>query len=297
MKEFRQSILDKIKENRPKLGESSAKTYVSILFNLHKKLAPEGNDNLTWFDDVEHIIDKLKDIAPKVRKTTLSALFILTKNDKYQVLMMDDCKVANVEYREQKKDGKEAANWVEVSQIKTIYDRLLEQVKQMFAKKMIGNPYLIMEFFLIALLGGTIPNLPPRRSLDYGAMKIRNFDTKTDNYYKAGKFYFNRYKTQSIYGTQILDVPKELDSIIKKWIKLNDTDYLLYSSNKQPLSSPQITRILNKVFDGKKVSTDLLRHIFLTDKYKDVPALSQMDSLAAQMGHSVNQAMLYVKKS
>ena len=80
-------------------------------------------------------------------------------------------------------------------------------------------------------------------------------------------------------------------------MKLNDTDYLLYSSNKQPLSSPQITRILNKVFDGKKVSTDLLRHIFLTDKYKDVPALSQMDSLAAQMGHSVNQAMLYVKKS
>jgi len=112
--------LNKIKENRPKLGESSAKTYVSILFNLHKKLAPEGNDSLTWFDDVDHIIDKLKDIAPKVRKTTLSALFILTRNDKYQVLMMDDCKVANVEYREQKKDGKEAANWVEVSQIKTI---------------------------------------------------------------------------------------------------------------------------------------------------------------------------------
>jgi len=79
MTEFRKSILDQIKENRPKLGESSAKTYVSILFNLHKKLAPEGNDSLTWFDDVDHIIDKLKDIAPKVRKTTLSALFILTK--------------------------------------------------------------------------------------------------------------------------------------------------------------------------------------------------------------------------
>ena len=123
-----------------------------------------------------------------------------------------------------------------------------------------------MEFWLVALLGG-VSGLPPRRSLDNGAMKIHNFDTKTDNYYKAGKFYFHRYKTADKYGLQTLDVPKDLQVLLRKWIKLNDTDYLLFSTNKKPLSSPQINRILNKVFDGLHISVDVLRHVFLTDIY------------------------------
>ena len=143
-----------------------------------------------------------------------------------------------------------------------------------------------MEFWLVALLG-CVSGLPPRRSLDYGAMKIRNFDTKTDNYYKAGKFYFHRYKTADKYGLQIL---------LRKWIKLNDTDYLLFSTNKKPLSSPQINRILNKVFDGLHISVDMLRHIFLTDKCSNIPAIHDMEKLAKEMGHSVNMAIQYVKK-
>ena len=83
--------------------------------------------------------------------------------------------------------------------------------------------------------------------------------------------------------------------LLKKWIKMNDTDYLLFSSNKNPLSSPQINRILNEVFGGK-VSCDLLRHIYLTNYYKDIPKLTEMNKLSSEMGHSVNQAMLYIKK-
>jgi integrase len=90
-------------------------------------------------------------------------------------------------------------------------------------------------------------------------------------------------------------VPSELDKMIKKWIKLNKSDYLLYSSNEKHLSSPQITRILNKVF-GKRVSTDMLRHIFLTERYKNVPSIRDMEELATQMGHSTSTALEYVKK-
>jgi hypothetical protein len=126
-------------------------------------------------------------------------------------------------------------------------------------------------------------------------MKIRNFDTKKDNYYKAGKFYFNKYKTDSTYGLQVIDIPKPLDKILKKWNKININDYVLYSTNGNRLSSPQITRILNKVF-GKNVSTSMLRHIYLTDVYKDVPALEKMQKLATSMSHSVATAMEYIKR-
>jgi hypothetical protein len=73
--------------------------------------------------------------------------------------------------------------------------------------------------------------MPPRRSMDYSEMKIHNYDPKTDNYYKAGKFFYNKYKTAKTYGLQTLDVPKQLNTLIKKWIKLNNNDYMLYSTN------------------------------------------------------------------
>ena len=63
----------------------------------------------------------------------------------------------------------------------------------------------------------------------------------------------------------------------------------------ESLSSPQINRILNEAF-GKAISTNMLRHIYLTEQYKNVPAIADMQELAQSMGHSQAQAMEYVKK-
>lgn len=167
----------------------------------------------------------------------------------------------------------------------------------MLGNKEIMNPSTMMEFLLLSFLGGVV--MPPRRSLDYGELKIRNYDTKTDNYYKqtkeGGKFYFNVYKTAKTYGTQILDVPKELNVLLKKWVKLSTNDYMLYSTNGNKFSSPQINRILNKIFD-KQISTDLLRHIYISNIYKDLPSLSNMENLASDMGHNLSTALEYIKR-
>ena len=45
---------------------------------------------------------------------------------------------------------------------------------------------------------------------------------------------------------------------------------------------------------GKNVSTDLLRHIYLTEKYGNVQAEMQSDSEA--MGHDMQTQALYIKK-
>ena len=86
-----------------------------------------------------------------------------------------------------------------------------------------------------------------------------------------------------------------MDAILKKWLKVNPSDYVLISSNNKPLSSSQITRMLNDVF-GKKVSVNMLRHIYLTNYYKDVPPIKDMEKIAGKMGHSVKTALEYVKK-
>jgi hypothetical protein len=163
----------------------------------------------------------------------------------------------------------------------------------MFSKKAKFDDGKFIQFLLVAFLSGVI--MPPRRSMDYSEMMIRNYDPKVDNYYKAGKFYYNKYKTAKTYGQQTLDVPKQLNTLIKKWIKLNNNDYMLYSTNGNKLSSPHINRILNEAF-GKAISTNMLRHIYLTEQYKNVPAIADMQELAQSMGHSTNQAMEYVKR-
>ena len=292
MSDIKSLLQDKLKENRSSLSPSSIRTYVSILSNLYKKMDGEGC--LDFFKmKYNDILKHLEYKNNQTRKTTLSSLFILTGMREYQTEMQSIMKKVNEEYKNQKMNAKQKDNWISVSEIKEKYNVLSVDANLMLNKKKILNENIMMEFLLMSFLGGVV--IPPRRSLDYSEMKIRNYDVKIDNYYKANKFYFNKYKTVKTYGMQILDVPKELNNVLKKWIKINTNDYMLYSSNNNKISCPQITRILNKVF-GKKISTSMLRHIYLTDVYKDVPQINKMENLANEMAHSVSTAMEYIKR-
>jgi hypothetical protein len=287
------SITETLQKNRPNLSASSLKTYSSVLRNLQKNMKGEG---LEWFsENVTSILDYLKEKTAQTKKTSLSALFVLTKEQRYKDVMVQVMKLVNETDKSQKKNDKQDKNWMSVKEIQDIYDPLLVKIKKMLSNKSILNESTMMEFLLVSFLGGVVKDLPPRRSQDYTELKIRNYDTKKDNYYKSGKFYFNVYKTAKSYGEQVIQVPKELDVILKKWIKMNTNDYMLYSTNGNKLSSPQISRILNKVFD-KNVSTSMLRHIYLTNIYKDLPALEKMEELSSQMGHSLLQGLEYVKR-
>jgi len=287
------SITETLQKNRPNLSASSLKTYSSVLRNLQKYMKGEG---LEWFsENVTSILDYLKEKTAQTKKTSLSALFVLTKEQRYKDVMVQVMKLVNETDKSQKKNDKQDKNWMSVKEIQDIYDPLLVKIKKMLSNKSILNESTMMEFLLVSFLGGVVKDLPPRRSQDYTELKIRNYDTKKDNYYKANKFYFNVYKTAKTYGLQSIEVPKDLNVILKKWIKINTNDYMLYSTNGNKLSSPQVTRILNKVF-GKNVSSSMLRHIYLTDKYKDIPALSKMQNLATDMGHSISTAMEYIKR-
>ncbi len=287
------SITEALKINRPNLSTSSLKTYSSVLRNLQKNMKGEG---IEWFsENVTSILDYLKEKTAQTKKTSLSALFVLTKNQSYKDVMVQVMKLVNETDKNQKKNDKQDKNWMSVKEIQDIYEPLLVKAKSMLSKKSILNESTMMEFLLVSFLGGVVKDLAPRRSQDYTELKIRNYDTKKDNYYKRSKFYFNIYKTAKSYGEKVIQVPKELDVILKKWVKMNTNDYMLYSTNGNKLSSPQISRILNKVFD-KNVSTSMLSHIYLTNIYKDLPPLNKMQELSREMGHSILQGLEYVKK-
>jgi len=142
--------------------------------------------------------------------------------------------------------------------------------------------------------------IEPRRSLDYTEFRLRGKDLTQDNYMMTEKrkpyFVFQSYKTAKKYGKQTLEIPAKLHKIVKRWSELNPHEYLLMNTVQSNKITPtQLTNLLYGFFD-KPISTSMLRHIFLMDKYKGMPGINEMKDTAESMAHSVSQAMEYVKK-
>jgi hypothetical protein len=296
MDELKKLLEEKIKHNRPNIKSSSIKTYISCLSNLLKKM--NGQHDIKFFNNPKEILKHLEEKTPVQRKTCLSALYILTGNEEYQKPMLEDIKTVNDEYKEQKKNVKETENWISQEDLQKVFDEYHNNA-MIILKKKDWNAVDITElqkFFLLVFLGGFY--FPPRRSQDFTELKVKNFSKESDNFFLKGVMYFNVYKTAKSYGEQNIKLPPHIDKMMKKYIKNIETvsDYFFFNPKTgNKFTSPNITLMINNIF-GKKVSTNMLRHFYLSNKYKDVPAILDMQKTANEMGHSVDVALnMYVK--
>ena len=92
-------------------------------------------------------------------------------------------------------------------------------------------------------------------------------------------------------------MPSPLIPIVKKYLKLNKTDYLFPKRNSDTcMTNVDYNRTLQKLV-GKTISVDNLRSIYLSEKYKNIPDLNDMQETATAMGHSIQTGLEnYVKK-
>lgn len=287
-----------IHSKRPTLSASSLTTYNSILKNLYKKVFGEGEMDIKKFDETDKILGHLKDIPSNKRKTILSALVIITDDKKYRELMLDDVKEYNNEIHKQEKTPEQQESWVNTHQVKEIWNTLKKNADLLYKKKELKPSDLqeIQNFIIMSLLGG-VCGIPVRRSKDYCDFVIKDADKKTDNYLDKNKMYFNSYKTAKFYGQQELDVPKPLMSILKKWISVNPTKYLLFDTNMNKLSNVKLNQRFNKIFGDKKVAVNQMRHTYLTNKFAHtIEQKKEIDKVMGEMGSSANMLDTYVKK-
>jgi len=286
-----------IKEKRPTLSASSITTYNSILRNLYKKVFGAGEIETKKFEETDKILAHLKEVPPNKRKTILSALVIITDDKKYRDLMLEDIKEYNHEIGKQEKSDSQKENWVAGGDIKTLWDNLKRNTDLIYKKSHLTPNDLqqIQSYIIVSLLGGVF--VPPRRSKDLVDWKIKNVDKTKDNYLDKSSIHYNSYKTAKCYGEQVVQIPTALKNIITKWIKVNPTDFLLFDTNMNPLTSVKLNQRLNKLFDGKKVGVNALRHTYLTDKYADtMEQKKKIDKDMAEMGSSANMLTTYVKE-
>ncbi len=289
-------------ENRPALSANSIKSYVSLLSNMYYKFHDKTDDlDLEWFKNDANILQALKDKPPSVRKTYIASVIVLNgkgdHNDRLSSIMTEDQDATVAEYNKQEKTVKQSTNWMDYSEIKKIHSKYeTEAIPLLSAKGDVtdASKKALNKYMLLTLACGIYH--PPRRS-EIADIKIRDYNAETDNYIdmKKSKMVFNSYKTSKKYGREEVIISPVFKKILTKYLKkVPDQEYLLMKPNGTKYSIQNITRELNTIF-GKNISTSMLRHIYLSDLYKDVPKLSQMMQTAQDMGHSVGEAMKYVK--
>lgn len=288
-----------IKKARPTLSDSSVTTYNSILKNLYKRVFGDREIDLADFEKSDKILKHLDDVEGNKRKTILSALVVICKDPKpYRTLMLTDIKDYNKEISTQEKTEDQKENWIEQDQLQTVYDTLKKEADYLYKKGNLTGSEMqkIQNFIIVALFHLT----PPRRAKDYCDFKIAGVDKEKDNYFdeKNNELIFNSFKTAKFYGTQKVKIDKALKAILKKWISVNPTEWLLFDTNNSKLSPVKLNQRLNKIFGSEKgCSVNQLRHSFLSTKYAD--SIKMKEDMAAdmeKMGSSLQQADTYIKK-
>lgn len=290
-----------LQTNRPTLKDKSLQAYTSTLKALYKKVYPDDLkvDVDKFSNNQQEFLTFLKNIPYNKRKSILSALVVICgENDceAYRDLMKKDIEEYEQNELNQEKSETQQKNWVTQEEIKKVFDFYKTEADKLFKLKELasGQFQTLQNFIILCLLSGQ-EGFPPRRALDYTEMKIRNFNKNEDNIFNGKEFVFNVYKTAKKYNTQEFTVPKMLGIILKKWTKVNPYDYLLVDRSGAKLTPVKLNQRLNKIF-GKNVGVNILRHSYLTEHTNSVKDLREIYERAQEMGHSVNQALLYIKK-
>jgi hypothetical protein len=291
------NLKEYIKEKRPNLSATSVKTYDSILRNIYEKTFGDKDIDVSKFDDNEKIWHTIRLLPANRRKTILSALVIITDNKFYRDMMLDDIKDYKAEIAKQEKTPYQKENWIDAADVKAKWESLKRNADLLYKKAHLTSNDLqeIQSYIILSLLGGIF--IAPRRSLDYVHFKIKDIDTNKDNYLDKMTLVFNTYKTAKCYGQQRVTIKPILRLLLSKWIKTNPTDYLLFDSNMNPLTSVKLNQRLNKIFEGKKIGINSLRHTYLTDKYgSTIQTTKDLANDLSNMGSSMSQAQTYIKE-
>ena len=299
-----ETIKKTIQTSRSNIKENSLNTYLSNIRKVFKEVF-KNEINITYFNQFVKVRKYLDKLNPATRKNIMTAIMVLLKAhnvnkrtlNKYQkyfeVLVTD----YENNYDNQVKSEKENKNWITWVQLNKKIKDLDNQISEFDMSNLTKNQRDIIQQHLLLIL---YTEIPPMRN-DYALMKVyHNKEVKGENYIHLVKklIILNKYKTAKTYGEKKIDIPNNVIKIISRWINITENEYLLINIRDcNPMTNNGLTKYLNKIFKPKKVSTTLLRKLYLSEKYPVVHNRKDMKKDAYVMGHSLEtQQGIYRKK-
>jgi hypothetical protein len=318
--------LDKLFQEK-NITSSSRNLYVRNLTRLNDE---QSIKNINFLKDPQEIQKKLEKYKSNTRRSYYIAIVSLLKilssqpnGKKYKKLYdiyYTYMESLNKELKNNnEKTEKERENWISQE---AVFEKLeeLKKIIPTLGRKITENQFNELQQLLLLSLYAL---QKPRRNKDYQDMLIFkkkpvsfhymmdikgnliNFLQPTNHNIldlKGNQFIFTNFKTQKKFSNQEISIAKDLRDIIDLYLKYHPT----FKKSKEPVqllvnfqgepykNVNDMTRLLYKIFD-KKIGSTMLRHIFLTSKYKDV--LDTMKEDAKAMGTSTDMVTnQYVKE-
>lgn len=300
--------IKKIIMKKRNISDSTLRAYISNLNKIAKEVYNQ-KFNITMLENYSKNIKYLKKLTIHTRKNIVAAIVVacksvecsptlITKYEEYMKKLIDE--VSN-NYSKNKKSDKDKKNWVSYKEIIDKIKFIMNKIKSINLDKIKRKDIDLYQQLVILALYTLMP--PQRNNFSNTIVCFTNQEcNELDevNYLNLSskELILVKYKTVKKYGKKIIKIPDNVIKIIKMWMKINPTKYLLINTtNKTPMTSNGITKYLNKIFKPKKVSTTIIRKLYLTNKYPIISSFEDMIKDAHDMGHSIEtQQKIYRKK-
>ena len=301
------SIEDVLRANKPDVSASSIRTYASLVRNFGKQMGVVLDSPADVIKHYRVYLYHIKNMSPDNRKTRLSALIAFVKGDPngaeavaaFHRGMNHAIDELSEVVDDQKQNEKQKEAMIPLKDVMDKYYSLEKEVEPLWEEDNLTKEQFARYQIYVMLSCILLPE--SRRSMDWTEFKLRNTNEEEDNFLRIVNrkpyLVFNKHKNAAVKGQEVVACPMKLYKIIKQsWFMKNKSEWLLLNKTMTgKINSTQFTSLLYGFFDSK-VSTNILRHIRITDKFGDSPPLKEMKATAKAMGHSLPVMLSYIKK-
>jgi len=310
------NLMEILKKSRPNAKESTIKMYTANLMKLSKLM---DTDNFKFLNKSENVKDKISELHFTTQRNYYNAIIVYlmaVKEKKEDPLIEEYVELRdtlNKKYEDEQATGvisdKQSKNFVTIEEVNKMINDMGEEIKNKKIKKKedltakdksLLQSYILFNIYTRLPLRNDLAGMEAINKRSYN--KLSEEDKKEKNYLVINKnkmfMVLNNYKTSAKYKELDIDIPKDLEKLLRLYIRVNGMGVLFKSSTGKPLSRNALSQLLLKETKkrmGKSISTTMLRKIYLSSKYGKVK--EEMEKDAKVMGHSTEVAQnVYIKK-
>lgn len=310
------NLIETLKKSRPNAKDSTIKMYTSNLLKLQKLM---DTDNFKFLEKPDNVKDKVSELHFTTQRNYYNAVivYLMAVKDKKEDPLIEEYveirDALNKQYEDEQATGvisdKQKNNFVDISEVNKMIEDMGNEIKNRKIKKKedltakdkaLLQSYILFNIYTRLPMRNDLAGMEAINKRVYN--KLSEEDKKEKNYLVINKnkmfMVLNNYKTSAKYKELDIDIPKDLEKLLRLYIRVNGMGVLFKSSTGKPLSRNALSQLLLKETKkrmGKSISTTMLRKIYLSSKYGKVK--EEMEADAKIMGHSTGVAQsVYIKK-
>ncbi len=310
------NLMETLKKSRPNAKESTIKMYSSNLLKLQKLM---DTDNFKFLDKPDNVKDKVSELHFTTQRNYYNAVivYLMAVRDKKEDPLIEEYveirDTLNKKYEDEQATGvisdKQKNNFVDISEVNNMINDMATEIKNRKIKKKedltpkdksLLQSYILFNIYTRLPMRNDVAGMEAINKRTYN--KLTEDDKKEKNYLVINKnkmfMTLNQFKTSAKYKQINIDIPKDLEKLLRLYIRINGMGVLFKSSTGKPLSRNALSQLLLKETKkrmNKSISTTMLRKIYLSSKYGKVK--EEMEKDAKVMGHSTEVAQsVYIKK-